>query len=296
MGQVFISYSHKDSNYAMRLAGSFEALGIPYWIDHIRLEGGSEWSKEIKDAIERSTIVVVIMTPDAETSEWVNQEIRLAESQKKNIFPLLLSGRSLSRLQHVQYFSVVNGKLPMESFYKKVIDFLTPFLTKPIYSFISSEHREADLRLLAKLWRTINSEKMSSFSTSINYRSLTNKRFTEIQEYLYARETLHENQFIIEELEQAFVKFDEILAELLHQISTYHDIMQRGNREMLVPHYKLPEIRNDFESSSDDIFRHKLKEHEKTIKMAYDMFEKHRDLVSAIKKCLPEFSFPTNEV
>ncbi len=42
---IFISYSHKDSEYANRLADSLVAKGLDVWIDE-RIDYGETWSRQ----------------------------------------------------------------------------------------------------------------------------------------------------------------------------------------------------------------------------------------------------------
>src|SRR5215207_3520831 len=102
MADIFISYSRKDQAYAQKLAEDMRARGFSVWIDD-RIEHGNHWFDEIEQAITDARAIAVIMTPEADKSEWVRKEILLAKRDGKAIFPLLLEGREFGMLIDIQF-------------------------------------------------------------------------------------------------------------------------------------------------------------------------------------------------
>jgi len=49
--------------------------------------------KALSDAIRDCKSVVVLFSPDAAQSTWVNRELDFAEIQSKSIYPLLVRGK-----------------------------------------------------------------------------------------------------------------------------------------------------------------------------------------------------------
>jgi hypothetical protein len=47
MSPIFISYSHRDTEYAHNLADALQAEGFDVWID-ARIDYGSQWPHEIQ--------------------------------------------------------------------------------------------------------------------------------------------------------------------------------------------------------------------------------------------------------
>jgi hypothetical protein len=119
MADIFISYSRKDQAYAQKLAEDMRARGFSVWIDD-RIEHGNHWFDEIEQAITDARAVAVIMTPDADKSEWVRKEILLAKRDGKAIFPLLLEGREFGMLIDIQFADIRSGKLPPDSYYDHI--------------------------------------------------------------------------------------------------------------------------------------------------------------------------------
>ncbi len=103
MSHIFISYSSQDIDFVRYLRTLLESEGFAVWVDEARLTPGAGWWRDIEQSIERCAALVVIMTPNARESDWVEREILLAENRRKPIYPVLLSGGPWSRLANIQY-------------------------------------------------------------------------------------------------------------------------------------------------------------------------------------------------
>lgn len=106
---VFISHSHNDADFAELLKLKLEKHGIPVWIDSDKLKIGQDWREEIDLGIKNSLALIVVMTPEAKSSEYVTYEWAYAWGQGKKIFPILLSQTQLHpRLESLQYLNFSN--------------------------------------------------------------------------------------------------------------------------------------------------------------------------------------------
>lgn len=135
---MFISYSREDREYAFKLRDFLENHGFSTWIDE-KIEDGSRWWKVIEKSIENCSAFIVIMTPSANNSEWVEKEYMLANRDNKPIFPLLLEGRvfgffvnvQFEKLQAPRYFPSNQWLRNLQKYVKR-----TPQERKPITSLI----------------------------------------------------------------------------------------------------------------------------------------------------------------
>ena len=120
MSHIFISYSHKDSEYAHKLADSLQERGLAAWIDD-RIDYGTRWPRVIQEHVDTCSAFIVIMTPNSYESEWVQNELTRAKRKHKSIFPLLLEGSEpwLS-VEATQYCDVRTGELPPVDFYVRL--------------------------------------------------------------------------------------------------------------------------------------------------------------------------------
>jgi len=97
MADIFISYSRDDRDFMLALRDNLLALGFNVWVDVDGLTVGTpNWAEAIDAAIQHVDAVVVILSPSARESEWVNKEIIRAQAFGKPIFPVLASGDVLS--------------------------------------------------------------------------------------------------------------------------------------------------------------------------------------------------------
>jgi formylglycine-generating enzyme required for sulfatase activity len=118
-GHIFISYERNDQAYTRKLRDSLRQRGFDVWVDE-RIDSGDRWLRTIERAVRDSAAVVVVMTPEARDSEWVEAEILLAQDEGKPIFPLLLRGKVFFSLVTKQYTNVTDGQMPPDDFYERL--------------------------------------------------------------------------------------------------------------------------------------------------------------------------------
>jgi adenylate cyclase len=95
MADIFISYSRKDSGYALEFADKLRSSGRSIWIDQHGIEGASSWSGEIVRAINQCTAFIVLLSRASIESDNVVREIALAFEKKKKILPIELESVTL---------------------------------------------------------------------------------------------------------------------------------------------------------------------------------------------------------
>ena len=117
MGHIFISYSHKDSEYVEKLEKKLLEEGFRVWIDH-KIDYGSEWTDAIEKAIDTCDAYIIVMSDDSKKSPWVQREFLHAEKRKKPFFPLLLEGEAWFSLGNIQHVDVTDKSLPPDKYYK----------------------------------------------------------------------------------------------------------------------------------------------------------------------------------
>jgi hypothetical protein len=106
MSHIFISYSKTDIDFARYLRRLLEEQGFPVWMDEIGLTASDRWWRTIEQQIESSAAMIVIMSPAAAESDWVEREILLAEKRKRPLYPVLLAGEAWTRLANIQFESM----------------------------------------------------------------------------------------------------------------------------------------------------------------------------------------------
>ena len=112
--KVFISYSHKDKNLKEQLErhlATLKSLGeVALWHDQ-EVEAGTEWEPQIKAALEEADILLLLVSSDFISSEYINN-IELKAALKRHyagtarVIPILLrpvhwEGTDISRLERL---------------------------------------------------------------------------------------------------------------------------------------------------------------------------------------------------
>ncbi len=94
MPDIFLSYSRDDRVFMAILRDNLRRLGFNVWIDEEHLAVGTpQWERAIEEAVERVEALVVICTPSAKGSEWVNREVYMAKRlYEKPVFAVLALG------------------------------------------------------------------------------------------------------------------------------------------------------------------------------------------------------------
>ncbi len=88
--KVFISYAHSDKEFALKLATSLRSAGIDIWIDQLDISIGANWDLSIKQGLENSDSLVVVLSPAAADSDNVMNELAFMLNKNKEIIPILL--------------------------------------------------------------------------------------------------------------------------------------------------------------------------------------------------------------
>ena len=111
--KAFISYSHRDRAWSAWLQRALEAYRIPKRLvgsksefgpvprrltpvfrDREDLPSASDLSAKVKESLEASEALIVICSPSAAGSTWVNEEVRYFRSlgREDRIFALIVDG------------------------------------------------------------------------------------------------------------------------------------------------------------------------------------------------------------
>ena len=90
MKEVFISYSSVDLENAETVRNVLEKNGLSCWMAPRDIPGGSNYTKEIPIAIRNCKVFVLILSKNAQGSQWVLKELDSAVNCGKVILPFML--------------------------------------------------------------------------------------------------------------------------------------------------------------------------------------------------------------
>jgi hypothetical protein len=86
---IFISHSSADKLWCRGFTDALRSSGYDAWYDELGLSGGATWIATIERELHGRELIVVILTPEAWSSTWVQDEIRLAEALRRRTVVLV---------------------------------------------------------------------------------------------------------------------------------------------------------------------------------------------------------------
>jgi len=108
MAKLFISHSSEDDDFVRELRWTLADLKQEVWIDSRELRAGAPLLEEIKKAIEESSAVAVVVSPNSLQAKWVGKELRHAHDVQKQrgrdkfpVFVLTLDDTKLGVLEEL---------------------------------------------------------------------------------------------------------------------------------------------------------------------------------------------------
>jgi len=130
----FISYSHANKTIVERLIADLAQHGINIWIDKQGLKAGTRnWEQALRDAISGSKAVLLAASPDSRRSNYVQDELSIAEMYNRPLYPVWAAGEQWidcipMGLGKMQYIDVRTGSY--DNGVREIVEALTA-LTAP---------------------------------------------------------------------------------------------------------------------------------------------------------------------
>jgi len=91
--RIFVSYARADGEAAARdIVELLTQHALSAWLDHLDLEGGVSWWRQVEAALQRVEHLVLVLTPAALNSPNVEREWRYARRQGVQVSPVRISG------------------------------------------------------------------------------------------------------------------------------------------------------------------------------------------------------------
>ncbi len=101
--RVFISHAKQDNQWCRLFASTLQSAGFTVWFDEGGPALGASWVAAQEQAVSQCDIVILILTPDALASPWVQHEHAIASSAHRSIGPVIIEATILpDNLQALQ--------------------------------------------------------------------------------------------------------------------------------------------------------------------------------------------------
>ncbi|MBL8746418.1 MAG: TIR domain-containing protein [Phycisphaerae bacterium] len=89
---IFLSHAHQDAAMAADLARAVEARAVDCWLSERNVPAGADYAECVVRAVDGCAALVVLVTPEADSSMHVRREVDLALGARRPIIPILVGG------------------------------------------------------------------------------------------------------------------------------------------------------------------------------------------------------------
>lgn len=113
---VFISYSHNDTVFLKRLQVHLKQLEregrVDRW-DDTRIKSGQDWKAEIKTALSKAGVAVLLLSADFLASDFIDSDempeiLAAAEANGLTVLPVIVKPCRFTRDKRISKFQAVN--------------------------------------------------------------------------------------------------------------------------------------------------------------------------------------------
>lgn len=123
MRKIFISYSRKDEAFARQLTAALQDIQTLGFMDQADIAIGQPMSQLIRMYIRSADAMIVLLSSNVKSSQWVMFEIGVAQGLGIKIIPVLLPGATFEEslpeiLRGVQVLDARN--MPMGEVAKRI--------------------------------------------------------------------------------------------------------------------------------------------------------------------------------
>jgi hypothetical protein len=90
MRKVFLSYAYEDAEAASRVRQALEKVDVSGFLDSADISAGNAIAKDMRKALADASAFIVLLSPSALRSQWVQFELGAAVSLGKPLVPVLV--------------------------------------------------------------------------------------------------------------------------------------------------------------------------------------------------------------
>lgn len=111
---VFVSYKHEEQEFVEMMIRQLQAAGFKVWIDTEQLRAGENWREAINYAIKEAFALILVISPEAKSSQYVTYEWAYAQGAGVKVIPVLLkpTEKLHPQLEQLQYLDFTDRARP----------------------------------------------------------------------------------------------------------------------------------------------------------------------------------------
>jgi hypothetical protein len=106
--RVFISHSHHDNAWCRALVPGMENENYEVFLDETSMQGTQSWLRTVANEIVNCDVFVLVLSPEAWASDWVQYEFELAFISHKPVLPLLLRAVDVTKLGFLRTIQLID--------------------------------------------------------------------------------------------------------------------------------------------------------------------------------------------
>jgi hypothetical protein len=166
-----MSYSREDAPLVRRLATDLKANAFSVWLDILDILPGQDWANEVEKAIEACSVFLVVVSPAAQNSRVVNNEIASAFDGGKPIVPILHEECTMPFLIRTLQYADFSKEEEYQTQFQRLLTVLGRGPNRePARLLIPGIHNRADLQsfLVGTTWRKEKSAEYLEFRSESN--------------------------------------------------------------------------------------------------------------------------------
>jgi hypothetical protein len=163
---VFISYSRQTRFEAATLAQELSRVGCRCWIDFEGIAGGDVWRRSIEQGLQKTWLMVVVLTPESVQSQWVLYEVHSAIRFGHTVIPIMFRKCDIPReLEPYQYIDYTQGP-DYDTLFRSILIAVARRLHQPLSPSPSTDHLTSVPRRYSNYCQEAPRAKWACFSKS----------------------------------------------------------------------------------------------------------------------------------
>lgn len=87
--RLFVSHSTQDNLWCRPFVETLKRNGFDVWYDEQGLSGGAAWVETLQREVQTRDVLILVLSPEAWASPWVQEEVQLAIATRRTIVPVM---------------------------------------------------------------------------------------------------------------------------------------------------------------------------------------------------------------
>ncbi len=105
----FISYSHRDEEFANTLHSRMRKERMRVWYAPHNIQAGKKLHEQIDNAIRLHDRVILVLSPESMSSNWVEMEVRIARSRERRENRRILFPISITDFKNIKSWKLIDA-------------------------------------------------------------------------------------------------------------------------------------------------------------------------------------------